>query len=512
MPRRPNMSPKKTTAPTADKFSPRRAWLCALPFLLLGGVALILALYGLVTRQLDARAGKHLLTLLVVCGGLALVILGWFAGKRTKPAARLQASHPDEPWQWREDWVAGRVDNSVRRAVFFLWVFVIFFDLVSLAALWVAGHQVRYGNPAAWLGLCFPFMGLAVTAFAGHTTRTWRRFGRAVFAPAALPARPGAVLAGEIRIPARLRPQTAFYLRLGCVRRTTAPRGKQRITTERVLWQEERWLRPELPQPEAGVTRLPVFFVPPGHLPESTAGTGDGVQWRLEASAQVSGPDFQGCFEVPVYKPRPVADADATPADPTPAVTGSKPVPPSVPPPLPDDPTLAWQLTLAQIRQSLHSRIRVTDQADGREIVFPAGRAPGFAAGATVLWLIWTGVILLMLWRHAPPLFPLVFAALDALMTVFLADLWLRRSRVRVTPAQVTLQTAWLTHQKETVLAAAEVASLKADPGANAGHTAYYDLKLRTRDGREFIIAKYLSHKPEADWLIRQMAEALKRG
>ena len=488
----------------AGKFSARRAILFALPFMLGCVLALGLALYGLLHRQLDAQTGKKLLTVFVVCAGLVLVILGWFAGKRPKVSLQLRANHPDQPWRWRADWAAGRVDNSVRRAVFFLWVFVIFFDLVSLVALWVVWHQVRYGSLAMWLGLVFPLIGLAVLVFATLTTRTWRRFGRAAFTPRTLPARPGAVLAGEIRIPVPLQPEPAFYLRLSCVRRTTAQRGKQRVTTERLLWQEEKWFRPNLPQSEAGATRLPVFFSLPADLPESTPGTGDGVQWRLEASAKVSGPDFNGLFEVPVYKPAAVPAGDAALA----VTTAPEPAPAAAP----ADPTLAWQLTLDEVRQAIHSRIQVTDRADGREIDFPAGRNPGFAAGAGVIWLIWTGIIILMLCKQAPMIFPLVFAALDALMSIFLADLWLRRSWVRVTPAQVTLRTSWLTYKKETVLAAADVASLKADLGAMAGHATYYDLKLRLRDGREIIAAKHLSHKPEADWLLRQIAAALKRG
>ena len=46
--------------------------------------------------------------------------------------------------------------------------------------------------------------------------------------------------------------------------------------------------------------------------------------------------------------------------------------------------------------------------------------------------------------------------------------------------------------------------------GATAGHTAYYDLKIRTRDGREVTAAKNLGSKPEADWLVQQMAAAVK--
>jgi hypothetical protein len=505
------MSLVKPTAPAKDKFSPRRAFLFASPFLLMGGVALLLFLYGEVTRQLDGRATKHLLTIIVVSAGLAMVILGWFAGKRPRAAVQLKAGHPDQPWLWREDWAAGRVDTSVQRAVFFLWVFVFFFDAMSLVALWVVCRHMRYGNPAAWLGLIFPLMGLAVLWFAGQTTRVWRRFGRASLAPTVLPVAPGGVLTGELRVPAPLRPEHAFYLRLSCVRRTTAPRGKQQVTTERILWQDEKWLRPNLPQTEAGATRLPVFFQLPSGLPESTVNSRDGVQWRLEASAKVSGPDFHGTFEVPVFKPVATPSATAAP-DAVPSVSASAPpLAPAIVSETVPDPALPWQLTLDEVRQQIHSRIQVTDPPTGREILFPAGRNPGFALGASAVWLVWTVVIVLMVFWRAPMLFPLVFAALDVLMSLFLLDLWLRRSRVIVTPAQLTLQTSWLTYQKQTVLAAAEVASLKTDIGATAGHTAYYDLKIRTRDGREFIAAKFLTHKPEADWLIRQIAAALKR-
>jgi hypothetical protein len=55
-----------------------------------------------------------------------------------------------------------------------------------------------------------------------------------------------------------------------------------------------------------------------------------------------------------------------------------------------------------------------------------------------------------------------------------------------------------------------DVANFATEIGANVGHTAYYDLKVRTRDGQEFTVAKHLGNKPEADWLVRQMTAAAK--
>jgi hypothetical protein len=115
-----------------------------------------------------------------------------------------------------------------------------------------------------------------------------------------------------------------------------------------------------------------------------------------------------------------------------------------------------------------------------------------------------------MVVNHAPLLFPLVFTAVDVLMGIFVFDLWFRRNRVWVTPAQLRVETAWLTLKKEVTIPATDVASLKADIGATAGHAAYYDLRLKTRTGREILLAKNLSHKPEADWLLGRMVAGLK--
>ena len=78
-------------------------------------LALGLALYGLLHRQLDVQTGKKLLTVFVVSGGLVLVILGWFAGKRPKVSLQLRANHPDQPWLWCAD-LGGRPGGQLGAA------------------------------------------------------------------------------------------------------------------------------------------------------------------------------------------------------------------------------------------------------------------------------------------------------------------------------------------------------------------------------------------------------------
>jgi hypothetical protein len=116
-----------------------------------------------------------------------------------------------------------------------------------------------------------------------------------------------------------------------------------------------------------------------------------------------------------------------------------------------------------------------------------------------------------LVWNRAPLLFLLVSSAIDLLMTAFVFDLWFRRSRVTVNTTGVTVERAWLAFQKEQRLPIAQIKSIATDVGANAGHAAYHDLKVVAHDGKEFILAKNLNNKPEADWLVREMIVALKR-
>jgi hypothetical protein len=74
----------------------------------------------------------------------------------------------------------------------------------------------------------------------------------------------------------------------------------------------------------------------------------------------------------------------------------------------------------------------------------------------------------------------------------------------------VTFERAWFAFKKEQRLPTIEINSIATDVGANAGHAAYHDLKIHARSGKEFLLAKNLNSKPEADWLVQQMIAALK--
>jgi hypothetical protein len=477
---------EESSAPSDPKAARKRAALLSIPFAVMGVFALVLLVHDGLLGGLKRQRAMGLLSAAVVCGGLIALIFGISAKKHALNASPAKTDD-EKPWLKRKDWADGRITSSSRKAVLLLWIFIAFWCGISGAiSLFVIPQQLHQGNHAALIALIFPAIGLAMIYFALNTTLAWRKFGRSIFEMAAIPAAGGGTLEGEIQVKTKLTPQHGLHLRLTCVRRTTTGASNNRQLNEKILWQDEKWLRADLPQTDLNATGIPVFFKLPDNLPESTAAMGDGIHWKLEASATLRGPNYHAVFEVPVFK-----------------LPGAREIS--------DDPTLRYQMALDEVRKQIHSKIEVADlPGGGKEFTFPAARNPGFASGASVFCLIWTGIVVLLVWKHAPFLFPFVFGVLDLLMIAFSFDLWFRRSCVVIGNGELKIETTWLAYKKQSALKISDAVNFTADVGATAGHSAYFDLKVRARDGREFTLAKNLNNKPEADWLARQLAVVTK--
>jgi hypothetical protein len=479
-------------APPDPKIVRRRTILLSLPFIIVGILALVFLLHDEVGSgfRMEKQKAMGLLSAAVVCGGLIALIFGVSAKKMhaLKPGPKKPADD-GKPWLKREEWAAGRITSGTRKGVVLLWIFTFLWNAISAPIVFIGlPAELHKGNDAILIALLFPIVGLGMIIFAAKTTLAWKRFGQTIFEMAAIPGALGGTLEGEISVKTKLQPQHGLHLRLSCIRQTTSGSGKNRNTTEKILWQDEKWLRADLPQTDWNATGIPIYFKLPADKPESTIPHGDGIHWKLEASATLRGPNFHAAFDVPVFK---------------------LPEPPDIS----DDPTIQFQMSLDKIRKQLGSKIQVSDlPGGGKEFIFPAARNPGFAAYVTVFWLIWTGIVVALFWnwKQVPAIFPLLFGAFDLLITIFAFNLWFHRNRVVLSPKQVIIQSSWLGMKRQHTLAAPDAASFETYDGVSMGHQVYYDLKLKTRAGREFTAATYIPDKPEADWLARQMSAALK--
>ena len=429
------------------------------------------------------------------------------------------ASQPREakPWLARADWAAGRVKSSALGQVkIFAVMALAFCGMGGLFTVVVLPKELHNGNYPALLILLFPLVGLGFLIAIIRAVLARRRFGDCVFELAAIPGALGGTLEGLIQTGARLQLEHGLHLKLSCLRRVTTGSGKNRSTREDVLWQDEKILKADLPEPEPGHTGIPVFFRLPADQPESDCGSGDGIHWRLEAKAKMPGVDFHALFYVPVFN---VAGAAAASADEA-------------------DPTAALQMPIEELRRDEHSKIQVNDGPDGREFYFPAARNWGVAVFLTIFFAVWSGIFWVLVRTHAPMLFPIVWGVTDVLVAFGCVNAWFKSSRVTIDSTTVRAVNRWLLFRRTRQFRADDVVRFATKAGMQSGSQVYLDIKLITRDSDDHFAADKLKYQQtgqtpplqfrvtdpggvtvaggipsaaEANWLVQEMNNALGR-
>jgi len=413
-------------------------------------------------------------------GGIAAVLAG---RRRAQEEAAREARNPDAPWLWRNDWASSRITDGSRTQMWFAWAFAALWNLVSIPSA-VIGVQsaLREGNRAALLALLFPLVGAGLLVWGVRATLRYRRFGVSRFDLTTLPAPVGHALEGTVRTPAGLRPTDGFKVVLSCIRRVTTGSGRDRSTTEYVLWQDERQ------EPGTG-TGVPVAFaIPPDAAPCDATQSSDRTLWRLSVSAAVPGIDYAATFEVPVFR---TAASDQPRTDEERAVAAESAVP-------------------ADYRQPHGSKIQVSTTRQGTEIFYPRARNPAMAAGVTFFLAILGGATWGTIALHAPLIFPVVFGGFWLLLLYITLDQWLRVTRVIAGGGSVTVASGWFAPGGGRTLQAGEIADVVTKIGSQAGTTPFYDISLVTTAGRQIGAGGAIRDKREAEWLAGLIRRAVK--
>lgn len=370
------------------------------------------------------------------------------------------------------------------------WVFAALWNLVSFPSAFVGVRAaLEQGNKAAFIAVLFPLVGIALLVRAVRATLQYKKYGVSRLELSTLPGVIGRGLTGTVRAPASLRPAEGFQVTLSCVQRVTTRTGKSTSTTENILWQEKRRVPGEPSRTAAGMeTHIPVAFRLPADARACDASDStDRVLWRLQLSASVAGVDYQPVFEVPVFR--------------TPESDRPDPV---------DGGRLAETTSgVAEYQQPANSRIVVTTNRRGTEILFPAARNPGAAASLTLFLVIWWGTVVVQVYLGAPSFFPIATALFGILILIGALDLWIGVSRVTVDSGSVNVATGYLLPGRERSIAAADVADVSVAIGMRAGSTVYYDVALVQKGGKKVIAGRYIRDKREAEWLAATIKGAL---
>ena len=413
-------------------------------------------------------------------GGIVAVLRG---RRGVEPARAREFRHPDAPWLWRADWAARRITDASAAEMGFAWAFAILWNLISApAAVLAVRAAMQEGNRAALIALLFPLVGIGLLVWAIRATVRRRRYGMSVLELGTLPAVVGHALEGTVRTPAGLRPAEGFRVVLSCIRRVTRGSGRNRSTSESILWQDEH-------RTAAGGLGVPVAFaIPPDAAPSDPHRGNDRTLWRLELSAEVPGVDYVSRFEVPVFS----TAASALPRTEAEQYLAARSAVPS------------------DYRQPAGSCIQVTRTRRGTELYFPPARNLRMAVSLTVFTLIWAGATWATVALGAPLLFPIVFGAFGLLLVIVLIDQWVGVTRVTADRIGVTVAKGWVVPRGGRMLRASEVAEVTTKIGSQAGGTAYYDLVIVTTPGKRVTAGGGIADKLEAEWLAATVLAALR--
>ncbi|MGH7534249.1 MAG: hypothetical protein ACREMG_01550, partial [Gemmatimonadales bacterium] len=393
-------------------------------------------------------------------GGMVAALMG--RGKLAEQES-LEARNPDQPWLWRADWAAGRIDDSNRKTRVGAWLFTTFWNLVSIPGAVVGVREsVEKGNHVGLIALLFPVIGIGLLTWAIRNTARHRKFGVSRFELATRPGVIGHALAGTVRTSVTLLPPEGFKLTLSGIRRVTSGSRDDRSTTETVLFQDERRVRGD------GRSIPVVFPLPADVQPSDQSNSNNTVLWRLEVEAAVPGIDYASSFEVPVFR---TADSEK------PRTAG-------------EEAALKDPQAPAVYQQPAESPITVTSTLRGTEIFFPAARNPGAALGLTAFLLIWSGGIWASIHFGAPMIFPIVFGLFWVLLFFGALELWLGVSRVTADRDGVTIATGYLAPLRERIVSAPEIGEVTTRIGMQSGRTPYYDVILVRKIGRPVTVAR----------------------
>ncbi len=381
--------------------------------------------------------------------------------------------------------IAGNTKSNLRTA----WFFAVLWNLVSAPMFVMVPREIER-NPMVALGALFPLIGFGLLAWAVMTTLRWRRFGPSRFEMA--PATLGEHLSGTIHTRLAVDDIRSFrvHLKLTCLERITTGTGKNRRTTEHILWREEY----TVPEGQVGFgafgATIPVRFTLPADARETTVvGRSNGILWVLIAEANIPGVDFKEDFDVPVRRGESTRPAESARID---AFAPTR--------------ETVSTIDLAQ------SGIHVNPTAHGTEYYFEAARNRRFAAGTTVFLLLWTGFLSLVYTLEAPWIF-IVFTGFFELLILFIVgELWFGSTTVSIGSETVRRRVGMFGTGTTRVIPAQSIKQLDLHismQSTGREGTPYYAIRATLDTGKYKHLGSGIRNKRHAEWLADRMKKEI---
>lgn len=252
------------------------------------------------------RGNVNLLTpfsLAILFSLISIFIIG-FVLKHQRQRITLQQKYPDQPWLWRRDWATGKINSIESKNQLYTWAAVIVWNAFSwFVFINIILRMEGKSNLVFVVVVLFPLFGIFMLISAIRETIRWKKFGQSIFEMRSVPGVIGGKLEGNIYSGLKESPSGGVTLTLSCINRITTGTGKNRLVSEKVLWEEKQNVSSGYLTQYMGGKIIPVLFNIPSHcISTNYENPQNLIIWRLRADASVPGIDYKAVFEVPVFK------------------------------------------------------------------------------------------------------------------------------------------------------------------------------------------------------------------
>ncbi len=459
-----------------QKTTPRTLKFMGLVFAIAGIASLIKALLEFQHGQREEIILMFCIGILFTSLGTGFMVGGKIAKNKFEERARLEAEHPNAPWNWKKEWFNGRIYGDSKQKMLIIWAFALGWNgfTVPLAFIMVPRYLAQ-GNKLILLILIFPLIGIFILWSAITALLRWKRYGRSYFEMAAVPGVVGGDLGGMVNTSVNIRPDDGFQLQLKCVHRYITGSSNNRRTEEKTLWEQSQVMSHEVLEDDSSRSAIPVLFsIPYDCKPTDESDTNDKIIWRLKIEAKLPGVDYMTQFEVPVFRTEASRKDDDRAGE--------------IPDPLSDfrekeDP----QKRLEEVG------VKVLKNFSGGTVFnFRSGRNIGASAGITFIFFIcvtalWATIVYNAHW------FAILIAGFFTLILglAFLSS-WFTTGKVTVYADHVELISKFCGLGSTVNILTAELDSIELTAGMTSGEKVFYDLIFHRKDGYKKVVSAHI--------------------
>jgi hypothetical protein len=397
--------------------------------------------------------------------GAGLVVGGLLGIGVMNREARLREESVMEPWKWRTAWTESTIpeDASIWKSglyVYTIWSGLIIFPL--FAAMLV---DDAFGRGKSWLVLILPALWCLPAWFSLQRLRHRLAVGATRLDLATRPVSPGGPLQAQWLLVRPLPARAAVECTLCCEKSVTTKDSDSDSTVVEKVWSHRESVPADRLLRDLSGFRLPVSFAFPADAPESThdLSVGPKFAWKLEFA--VPNTAIRAKFLIPVF--RPGTPPTARLVEPAPrmmdVVRGDLP-----------------ELLEASRIQAIFSPAGLPQL-----IVCPPSRYLATILIMIVFNTIWTTLCVLIISKHAPLWFALVFYGSAAAMWVGVFWMALHKRTVNFSGSGLEIQHRFGPLTWGCVVPKSQILSFSHNTNMSSGNRTYYRIRLERATGKK---------------------------